>query len=195
MSYDIPLCKVVFDGRLSDYEDILEIGAYSTADLVRGICNYYPDFESTIWDLSNTANIKLVIEINGEFTISSVEDVHIFYPYRTNVIKITALDSLQGNVGKFIAGGLLIAAAFTGVGFLGISSVSLGIIGLSLVGSSIYKAPKVDKEKDPDKRSANFSGTINTTGGGQPLPIVTGEAWIGSIVASGYITPESKPVN
>lgn len=195
MSYKIAVCEIYFSGRLSIYKNIPQLGAFSIADLIRGICTYYPDFQSKIYELSNTETIRFIIRVNDEFYVSCVEDVHILLPYEHNKVEIIAVDSLHGDAVPWLAGGLLIAAAFTGVGILGISSVSLGLAGISLVASQLFKSPKVDTSKEKtDKRSANFSGTINTTGGGQPLAIVCGEAWVGSVVASGSISPESKPV-
>lgn len=186
---NIPICKVEFKGLLSQFETIPELGAYTIADLFRGIANYYDNFERCIWEFN--ADKFFVITINNEFYVEDVNKLNVLLPYRKNEVTIQALTVLEGKAASIALGvGLLAVAVFTGVGI-----TTFGLLGLSLIFSAIYKPPKTNINDKTDKRSVNFSGTINTTGGGQCLPLVFGEAWTGSIVASAYISPQRRSIN
>ena len=186
---DIPVCRIEFKGLLSQFETIEELGAYTIADLFRGVSNYYPDFERAIWEHSQTKHF--IININGDFYVDDINKLGVLFPYRKNEITITCLDVLEGKAASIALGvGLLAVAVFTGVGI-----TTFGLLGLSLIFSSIYKPPKTSTNDKTDKRSVNFSGTINTTGGGQVLPLLFGEVWTGSIVASAFISPQRRSVN
>lgn len=188
----IPVCKIVFKGYLKDYGEIT-LGAFNVCDMIRGMCANYPDFERDVWTLDNQGK-KFVVRVNKQFNITSLEDATYILPYALNDVEFTCVDDLQGKDILPIALGVgLIALAFTGVGILGISGTTFGLLGATLVASTIFKSPKVKAESgSADKKSNNFTGVVNTVGGGQPLPLVFGEAWIGSIVASAYIYPEER---
>lgn len=186
---EIPICRIEFKGLLSQFETITELGAFTIADLFRGIANYYSDFEKKVWELSKDK--YFVITVNGEFYVDNVNKLNVLIPYRYNEVTITALALLEGKAASIALGvGLLAVSVFTGVGI-----TTFGLLGLSLIFTSLYKPPKTNTNEKTDKRSVVFSGTINTTGGGQPLPLVFGEGWVGSIVASAFISPQRRSVN
>lgn len=100
----------------------------------------------------------------------------------------------SGNVGKIVVGAVLIlltsgaaagtvAAAVNGVGW---SLVIGGVIGL-MFGQN--KTEGSDSE-DSQKSSYLFGGTLNTTGRGNPVPILYGEGLVGSQVISAGISTE-----
>lgn len=186
----IPVCSVEFKGLLSHFEPIPELGAFNIADLFRGISNYYPAFENEIWKLSKDK--FFIVKVNDSYYVDSLHKLDTLLPYRDNQIEIICVTELDGKALAIGLGvGLLAVSIFTGIGI-----TTFGLLGVSLIFSSLYKTPKQDnKAEKQDKKSIVFSGTINTTGGGQCLPIAFGENWLGSIVASAYITSESRSVN
>lgn len=155
-----------------------------------GINANYPEFQRRIYNIYTEAGNSVELVVNGEH-IQNLENF-VFTEPMNNVEIIVCDIYAGGNTLGIIAGIGLIALAFTGVGILGISATTIGLLGASLLFSNIFKSPKTDTKEKTDKRSANFSGTVNTTGGGQPLPLVFGEAWVGSIIVSAFITPEER---
>ena len=185
----IPICRVEFKGLLSQFETIEELGAYTIADLFRGISNYYSDFERSVWEYSQDK--FFMITVNDEFFVDDINKLNVLFPFSKNHVTVNCLEVLEGKTASIALGvGLLAVAIFTGVGI-----TTFGLLGLSLIFSSIYKPPKTNTNDKTDKRSVNFSGTINTTGGGQCLPLIFGEVWTGSIVASAFISPQRRSVN
>lgn len=186
----LPLNQIIFkDKELLPYADI-EIAGNSPRSIIAGISANYPDFQYRIYNIyvEDTRSVELVV--NGEH-IQNLETFVFNSPVNT-VEFIVCEVYAGGNTLGLIAGIGLIALAFTGVGILGISATTIGLLGASLLFSSIFKSPKTDTKEKTDKRSVNFSGTLNTTGGGQPLPLIFGEAWAGSIIVSAFITPEER---
>ena len=163
------------------------LGAYTIGDMLRGIACYYPEFQSKVLNLNSTHLFK--IRVNGEFTATELEDLNVLLPYEQNEVYIEALPIGAGNIAKIGLGVGLLVAGLSGVGILGLSATTIGLLGASLVFSSIFKQPKTDTNTKTDKRSVNFGGVINSTGGGQVLPLVFGEMAIGSIVVSAQIVP------
>lgn len=170
-------------------ESAFTIGAYSISDLLRGIQHQSPDFQKRVLELSTSHVFRIII--NEEFTCEDIDSLQVLLPYQLNRVEIIAVEVGEGNIGKIALGVGLLVAGLSGVGLLGLSATTVGLFGASLVFSSVFKHPttKDTKDKPQDKRSVNFSGVVNSTGGGQPLPLVFGEMSIGSIVASAQIVP------
>lgn len=186
----LPLSQITFKNKdLLPYED-LEIAGGNITSIMSGINANYPEFQRRIYNIYTEAGNSVELVVNGEH-IQNLENF-VFTEPMNNVEIIVCDIYAGGNTLVIIAGIGLIALAFTGVGILGISATTIGLLGASLLFSNIFKSPKTDTKEKTDKRSANFSGTVNTTGGGQPLPLVFGEAWVGSIIVSAFITPEER---
>ena len=186
---DIKLCRVSFSGFDTEYPT-LEIGVYSIGDLLQFLRQSNTEFEQEVLAKLNTH--KFAIQVNEEFMIEDVNNIKVLLPYQENKVKIFCLPLGQGgDLGKIGVGVGLLALGLSGVGLLGISATGVSLFGASLVFSSLFKHPKTDTKES--KRSANFSGTINSTGS-TVLPLVFGEYTIGSIVASAQIVPHSTTV-
>ena len=139
-----------------------------------------------------------------------LDEIH--HPVGQETIKIVpVVAGAGGSVGKILAGVALIALAFipgigfaaataatattaaTAAGFTAFGSVIFGL-GASLVlggvAQLISPVPRVatgpDSEQDP-RKSYSFSGIINVTRQGTPVPIVYGETIVGSVVISAGI--------
>jgi predicted phage tail protein len=188
----LPLNQIIFKDKDRLPYANLEIAGNNVRTIVSGISANYPDFPQRLYNLYVKDTCSVEVVVNGAH-IQNVDSYVLISPH--NEIEIVVCDVYAGgNTLGIVAGVGLIALAFTGIGILGIPSITLGLLGASLLFSSIFKTPKTDPKEKTDKRSVNFSGTLNTTGGGQPLPVVFGEAWSGSIVVSAFITPEERGI-
>jgi predicted phage tail protein len=112
---------------------------------------------------------------------------------------IPAVEGAKKGMGiaKIILGVLLIAVAFWAapalgaagglLGGLGISPATLGMVGLGLIANGISSllAPKPPKKQEPTQdQSFMFSGQLNTTEQGGPVPVVYGICRSGSVLVS-----------
>ena len=180
----------------------LEIYPYNFIDLFNAIRTIYPEYSSLIIEnMSNGYDFNLTDN-------SDPNNPRQITPYELeNCKNINDIDILElemfvigsgSNLGKIGLGVGLLALGLSGVGLLGISATTLTLTGASLLFSSLFKHPKTNnsnKDSKPDKRSVNFSGVINVTGGGVVCPLAFGQVSIGSIVASAQIVPYDAPVN
>lgn len=114
-------------------------------------------------------------------------------PSKGKCIRIIPVLAGSGNAAKIVVGAVLIMVApylsplVTGaVAGMGWSLVIGGVIGL-MFGQN--KTEGSDSE-DSQKSSYLFGGTLNTTGRGNPVPILYGEGMVGSQVISAGISTE-----
>jgi predicted phage tail protein len=186
--------NVKFLGKLSEnFQDCTLYGVH-VHDIMSGLGATYEDFEKSIYQLILN-NFEFNVTLNGQ-VLTTPEDYRVLFTKRVNELTISPVVVMEGSsLGNILLGvgfGLL---AITGVGFLGISATTFGLLGASLIFSSIFKTPKSDVTKEPDKRSINFSGTINVVGGSQPVPLCFGVGvYCGSIVVSADLASVSRPV-
>jgi predicted phage tail protein len=187
----IPKCQVKFMGVLETYEP-LELYAFHVRDVLNGIGSVYERFNSHIYELT-LKGFEFAVKVNGVFKTCETELVESFQAFN-NDIEIHSLVSFAGKgIFGIIAGVGLLALSFTGVGLLGISATTFGLLGASLLFSSIFSSPKTDSNKPADKRSVNFSGTVNVIGGSSPVPLVMGRrVFVGSIVVSADLIPQQR---
>ena len=183
MLTQIPITKVLFKEELSIFDNIPRLGAYTVNDALRGVRNWYPEWDKEMLKLYKNG-YEFAVIINGEYTLVDLDDLNILLPFEENTIEIVPILIGEGNIGSILLG----VGLFAGLGFLGVSWVSLGLLGASLVFSQIFKHPT----PKPQRHTFLFSGAVNTTGSGDPLPLVFGQAVIGSKVASAYITPQEQ---
>ena len=109
------------------------------------------------------------------------------------VINFAPVISGRGDEFWMILGGLaligLVVATGGAAGFLGATGASiLGGLGASLVLGGISQLltpiPKPQTVDDPRRESYSFSGIVNVSRQGVPVPIVYGETIVGSVVIS-----------
>ncbi|MEM7578301.1 MAG: hypothetical protein AAF316_00355 [Cyanobacteria bacterium P01_A01_bin.80] len=181
------------------FEKIDSLGVYKISEIFQAINQRYPQWKNKVMRLFKQG-YSFQILVNGEFICRDMADLNLLLPYEKNEITISALPMVAGkdflNVGLGVG---LVVAGLSGVALLGFSATSVGLFGASLVFSSLFKHPNTDAnrqdDENEDQKSVNFSGTINTTGGGQTLPLVFGkDVVIGSIVASAQIVPHDAEV-
>ena len=107
-------------------------------------------------------------------------------------------DGLWNIIGGVLLVGFVLATGGA-AGFLGATGASiLGGFGVALVFGGISQlltpVPKPQTIDDPRRESYSFSGIVNTSRQGVPVPIVYGETVIGSIVISIGLKPETVAV-
>jgi predicted phage tail protein len=93
---------------------------------------------------------------------------------------------------KIVLGATLIAASFASggalapLGYLGAGLVVGGLVGVFMGGSGVFTPPD---SRDPDKRDDFFfSGPINRTEQGYPVPVGYGRMFVGSTTISSGIS-------
>jgi predicted phage tail protein len=190
------LRKIKLYGKLAKFigKRVLEADVATAAEAVRFLAANWPAVEQHMADQHYRVTV-------GTYDLA-LDEIH--HPVGQEVIKIVpVVAGAGGNVAKILIGVALIAGAFFTGGAtipllglaapIGVSTVLLGI-GASLVLGGIAQfispVPKVstgpDSEQDP-RKSYSFSGVINVTRQGTPVPIVYGETIVGSVVISAGI--------
>ena len=107
-----------------------------------------------------------------------------------------------GSVGRILLGGALIAGAFlvpglgASLGTVGVFGKTLGVVsaGLGAIGAGLVLGGVADIISPPPKprelseaerlQSFSFSGIVNTSTQGTPVPVILGRAYAGSVVIS-----------
>ena len=145
-----------------------------------------------------------IVKFNRHYRVM-VNDEHrdidtVDNPSRGKCIRIIPAIEGSGNGAKFIAGIVLVAVGlYISGGTLGTGSgiggtiASYGIL-LMLGGvvGMLFEPSKSSNESNSDsKQSYIFSGTVNTTGQGNQVPIAYGQLRVGSQVISAGISSET----
>lgn len=175
-------------GRLARFlgQRVFEASVSSAAEAVRFLLANFPHLEP---ELSH-----------GHYRVTAdryqLGEDELHHPFGQE-IRIIPVVAGAGVVGRIVAGVALVALSFILAPVVApwVASAALGI-GTSLVLGGVAqlltpvpRAPKAsgtDSEKDP-RRSYSFSGVQNTSRQGVPVPIVYGEAYVGSVVISAGI--------
>ena len=103
----------------------------------------------------------------------------------------------SGNVGRIVAGIVLVVVGTVASAYLGpvggaMVSMGYGLIVGGIVGLMFGTNPSAQNEsQDSSKTSYLFGGTLNTTGQGNPVPILYGRRMVGSQVISAGISTEA----
>tara|TARA_R100001440_G_C2509418_1_gene117649 strand:+ start:221 stop:823 length:603 start_codon:yes stop_codon:yes gene_type:complete len=165
-------------------------------DAIRFLINNFDNLESHI--IKN--NYKVIVDDQD------IEEVELDFPSFPQEIKIIPIISGSGNVGRIIAGVVLIGAAiaFSGGAGLGILGKSIftggalapaalaGKVGMFLVLSGVAglltPTPDVPEDEGDPTKSFSFSGVQNNARAGIPIPICYGHVLVGSIPVSASIT-------
>ena len=166
-------------------------------DAIRFLINNFDNLEKHI--IEN--NYKVIVDEEN------IEEVELNFPSRPKEIKIIPVISGSGNVGKIIAGVVLIGAAVAfsggaGLGILGKPIVSAsgvfsgaalaGKVGMVLLLSGVAgllsPTPDVPEEEGDPTKSFSFNGVQNNARAGIPIPICYGHVLVGSIPVSASIT-------
>mgnify|MGYP005725971427 CR=1 FL=1 len=192
------LSKIRLYGRLAEvcgntttYEAVLN----TPVDAIRFLINNFKNANKHI--SQNNYQIYVGDENIGEEALS--------FPSRGQEIKIIPVISGSGNVGRILAGVVLIGIAVGvtgGIGILGKPVISAtgvfapaalaGKIGMLLVLSGIAglltPTPEIPEDEGDPTKSFNFSGVQNNANAGTAIPICYGHVICGSIPVSAKLT-------
>lgn len=170
----------------------------NAAEAVRALRANFPEFERAILSVADRYRV-----IVGRKRLGEAIELH--EPSgEAEVIRIIPIvqGAKRNGVGQFILGAVLLVAGVviaaygvvTGNPFLVDVGYSIGNIGLAMmIGGVIQmlspqpKLPAGQNEADK-KNSAVFSGPVNTTAQGNPVPVGYGRLVVGSAVISAGLT-------
>ena len=199
------LRKLKLYGELAEFvgHKEFEIQVDSLAKAVSFLVNNFPQIEKYM----NPQYYQVKV---GNYAVDKEEIHHPIGQEDIHIVPVIA-GAGRGGLGKVLLGAALIAGAFiinpalsfsfksgvTGFGTLsGVSGAITkaavylgGALVLQGVSEMLFPLPKPKEfksEEDP-QLSFSFSGTLNTSRAGTPVPIVYGEIVTGSVVISGAI--------
>ena len=183
-----------------------ELDVATPAEAIRALCANFPGLQKWIVDSEQDGigyKVKVGREDIGE---DNLEELH--YPWsERDVFSITPVVSGAGRGwGKIIIGALLVTAAIVfapaGMGFMGLGSQTsttaaftmgagassfVGSVGAAMMLSGVAEmlSPVPKMPEDPEQlQSFSFSGVVNTSKVGSPVPIAYGRVFVGSSVIS-----------
>ena len=187
-----------------------ELDVVTPGQAVKALCVNFPQLEQWLID-SEKKGVGYRVTVGKQR--ATEEDISpLLLPFgEREVFSITPVIAGAGEgPGRILAGVVLIAAAVViapmaaaGAGFLGMGaaaasfgtlaigavSATLGMLGIGLVLQGVAQiisptpGPQ-DSEEAKQLESFSFSGIVNTTRQGVPVPIVLGRAYAGSVVIS-----------
>jgi predicted phage tail protein len=188
------MLNVILYGFLAEkYGKHHKINAKSPAEVIRAFCANFKDFKDSIIQ-DGQAHYKVLA---GGDNRSNQQGLH---TGTSKTIKIIPTVSGKGGFGKILLGAALIVASFYLPGatyFSAASSFSINAsaiaagLGTSLllggISQLLFSPPKAKSnqgEKPDNLPSYAFSGAVNVTGEGNPVPLCYGKLRVGSQVIS-----------
>lgn len=199
--------KVILKGALSKrFGDQFELEVNSPAEAIRALCYQIEGFEDTLGEGAYRIE-KLYANDNSAIDVDEIS-LAFGSAYGVRITPVLKGAKNKG-LGKIILGGALLAGAFmlagpaaagmaTQIGATGITYGNIGMLGatMALQGVSAMLSPQITT---PETAEQNASFLIDSTGNkveqGNPIPVIFGEVWTGSIVVSAGISTENMPVD
>lgn len=179
------------------FGDRFEMYVDSPAEAVRALCQQLAGFEDHLRESGEQVKYAVVV---GKRPIDPKTDLHELSGNKTIKIAPVLAGAKRGGLFQIILGAALIALSFTPMGagtlpaFMGAGTWGgmMMAFGVSLmlggVAQLLSPQPKMEINEGPNNRpSKSFSGPVNTSAQGQPVPIVYGEVMAGSAVISAGI--------
>lgn len=173
-----------------------EFVADTPAQALKALLANFPDLEKWLID-SERNGVGYRVTVGKErVTEDEPDSLHLPWSER-EVFSITpVLSGAGGAVGQILVGAALVAAAF--IPFLAPVALGIGLLGGGLIlnGVATLISPTPSLSAGPSSRtgirdkdavrleSFSFSGIVNTTKQGLPVPIIYGRAFTGSAVLS-----------
>ena len=172
-----------------------ELDVATPAEAIRALCSNFPGLQKWIIDSEQDGvgfKVKVGKESIGE---DNLEELHFPWSER-DVFSITPVLTGAGRGwGKVLIGVLLVAGAM----YFGVAGGKLGLeigagaakvmtqvgISMTLYGVAEMLSPVPKMPDDPEQlQSFSFSGVVNTSKIGTPVPIAYGRLFVGSSVIS-----------
>lgn len=169
----------------------LEVG--SAAEAIRALACQIPGFEKFIIE-SEQAGCGYVAKVND----CELTDIKEFYIGGTGEISIVPVIAGSNGEGRILIGAALIVASFASVAvgappnpyFLN-AGIAMALGGAAEVLTRGFLSSGAPAEKADNKPSYAFSGPVNTSAQGQPVPICYGIMRVGGAVISASIQTEN----
>lgn len=165
------------------YGKTFKLGVKNPAEAVALLAANFDSFQKDF--IKHNYRVMVGEEIIGEKDIQN--------PCVGKCIRFIPVLAGSGNAGRLIAGVILVVVgywAFDGAPNP-ISNFGWALIIGGVVGLMFGKNPSTSNDsQDSQKSSYLFGGTINTTGQGNPVPILYGRRMVGSQVISAGISTE-----
>lgn len=158
----------------------------STHEAMRALCVLIPGFERFIY----SSDLKYAVFI-GKTNIGQDE---LGYPPGRDEIRIAPMiqGSKRGGLFQLVTGVVLTAVGiYTGNANLALFGAALALGGIAQMLSPVSKGLNSSDSAD-NKPSYSFSGPVNTTAQGNPVPVLYGEMIVGSAVISSGIYAEDQ---
>ena len=200
------LRKIKLYGELAKFlgQKTFEAEVHNAAQAIRFLVVNFPELEKHM----GNRYYKVLV---GNWELKK-EEIH--YPNGQEDIKIVPMIGGEGGRGtrNLIIGAVLIGAAILapGAGVVGLSfagtggaaaspfMAAIGNIGiaLALTGLSQMLTPveSIKEEEQDPRKSFSFSGIVNTSRAGVPVPVIYGQTMVGSVVISANIENEQVEV-
>lgn len=165
----------------------------NAAEAIRALRANFPDFERTFLELSEYYRVKVGREYLGD-----AKDALAPSGDRETIRITPVLKGAKQGWGQIILGAALIVIGVGANFFFPGNPVSPYLIQAGVVmilGGVAQMLSPAPKANDPDERPENkpsyvFSGAVNTTAQGHPVPVGYGRMIIGSAVISGGLYTE-----
>lgn len=195
---------LVLHGDLAQFGGPYQFDAPSARAVVRGLAVQMPDLMKRMRE----GNFHVV---HGDLSDGmELDDETVQMRLPDNEVHVVPSVEGAGDSGftKIVAGAALIGLSFLPIGpvlapvigkaaAVGVASAVGGLgVSLALSGAAqlLAPTPSVDSNESPDRRpSFLFSGQINRTEPGNPVPLVFGRFRVGSVVASAGAAVEELP--
>lgn len=179
-------------GKLSKFGREHKFVCNNTADAIRALCNMIPGFYQELMS-SKDRGIAYACFLGKK----NIDETQLNYPAGDKEIRIAPVVIGNGRGGFFglIFGAILVGAAFF-TGGLSLASWGAMQMGMAVAGTAMMltgissfltKTPKglTGVEDRDNGASYNFNGVVNSSAQGNPIPLLYGEAIVGSVVGGG----------
>jgi predicted phage tail protein len=176
----------------------------SPAEAIRALCVNFKGFEKYLLD-SDQKNVGYKVFADSE----NIDESGLRNPVSEIIKFIPVVMGAGDSTGKIILGAVLVVAGAVLTYYSGGTLAAIGhgmiSVGIAFIAGGVYQALSPQpKSPDPvespnNKPSYSFSGAVNTSAQGQPVPLCYGRMIVGSAVISAGISiddvspPPPKP--
>lgn len=171
----------------------------SPGEAVRAMIVNFPGFESHLIN-SGKRNVDYQVKVDDDY----VDETELHFPISKEIHFIPIIRGSSSGTGKIIVGAVLVVAGVLLTVFSAGTGAAIGGymieagVGLML-GGVIQLLTPVPKAPDPSESANNkpsyvFSGPVNTTAQGQPVPVGYGRMIVGSaVISAGVVIDDLSP--
>jgi predicted phage tail protein len=182
-------------GKLSRFGRVHRLAVENTAEAIRALCALIPGFEKELMG-SHQRGVRYAVFL-GKKNIDK-DDLRLSGGSEDIRIAPVLAGAKRGGALQTIVGAVLVvvgaALTYVGAGAIGVPLMNLGIA--MMVGGVIQMLspqPKSSAANGPENgASYNFTGAVNTTAQGNPVPVLYGRMIVGSAVISAGILAQEQ---